>query len=79
MVYNHTYLDPARVTAPDDTLIDKSIEMGVQGIVVYAGFLERRYRYHYEVLIESYVYKENITDFTSAIQNEWSTNKKGKV
>lgn len=79
MTVNGTFLDPAGVTPPEDIVVQSSIETGVSGVIIYDGFLKRRYRFHYELLMDDYVYKENISDFNLAIQEIWTKNKPGEL
>lgn len=76
--FNGSVVYPATVSSPNNHLLTSNIESSVQGLVVYDEILKRRYRFHYELLIDEFVYAENFSDFTLAIQQVWNNDVQGQ-
>lgn len=74
---NGSFVDPAMVDAPSESVLKSRVLARVPNIALYSGTLKRRYRFHYDLFIEDYVYQENLTDFGAALQIEWNNNISG--
>lgn len=74
---NGSFVDPAVVDAPSESVLKSRVLARVPNIALYSGMLKRRYRFHYDLFIEDYVYQENLTDFGAALEIEWNNNISG--